>query len=141
VISYTPGASARDDVRLLIGDTDETVAPDVRLEDEDIDRLLVLTTGSASPGTSGIRRSAAEAADALAAKFARKAEGGPLSSTSRAQELRATARNLRASAVSAAAPSAGGISIASKADADADTDRVAPAFRKGMLSSPEGPDA
>ena len=143
--SYFAGSTARDDVRLLVGDVDQFASGEVRLEDEDIDRLLILFAGTASPGVGGIRRVAAEAADILAAKFARKAEGstGPrsISASSRSAELRATARQLRQGAGTFAVPTAGGISVAEKDTAEDDTDRVAPAFRKGMLDHPETSDA
>jgi len=127
-------------VRLLIGDTDIEATIDVRLEDEDIKRLIELTCGTSSPGASGLRRAAAQAADVLAAKFARKAEGstGPnrLAPSSRAQELRATASRLRMESSMGAAPYAGGISVSDKAARAADEDRVQPAFSAGMLDHP-----
>jgi hypothetical protein len=138
--AYTPGSGAKDRVRLLIGDTDDKAATDVRLEDEEILELLTMATGSQSPGISGVRRAAADAADVLAAKFARKHEGsssGPSPSKSRAEELRATASRLRSSASSFAVPSAGGISVAAKTTAETNTDRVPQPFKKGMLDNPD----
>lgn len=139
---YSPGASAKDDVRMLIGDTDDSVNADLRLEDEEIARFLELNTSSpASPGRSGLFRSAAEAADALAAKFARKAEGssGPnrIAPSSRAQELRATANRLRTRSNEGAGMYAGGTSVSDKAAAAADTDRVQPSFTTGQFDNPE----
>lgn len=136
---YNPGATAKDRVRMLIGDTDELAQTDVRLEDEEINDLLEMATGTTNPGISGIRRAAADAADILAAKFARKPEGsssGPSPSRTRAEELRATAARLRSSAAGFAVPSAGGISRAAKAVAEANTDRVPQPFKKGMLDTP-----
>ena len=113
--SYEAGATPRDDVRLLIGDVDPHAMVDLRLEDEDIQRLIQLEGDT--------RRAAAMAAEVLAAKFARKAEGsvGPdvIRPSNRAQELRATAARLRSSAAAAAVPTSGG-------GAD-------PAFRRNML--------
>lgn len=134
MFSYIPGGGRLHDVRLLIGDTDAQALLDSRLEDEDIDRLLTIE--------GGVRRSAARAADILAAKFARKAEQTAVGSdrnviSTRASELRATARELRQSALAEAIPSAGGISRSSKVAAAADTDRIEPPFRIGMLDNPE----
>jgi len=129
--SYTAGGGTKDDVRLLIGDVDANASEELRLEDEDIDRLIVLE--------GGIRRSAASAADVLSAKFARKAEGsaGPdrITVTSRAAELRATATRLRSGAAGLAIPTAGGLSKTSKQTAEQNTDRVSPAFKTGMLDN------
>lgn len=130
--SYIAGGSTKDDVRLLIGDVDDSAAEDVRLEDEDISRLIALE--------GGVRRSAAAAADVLAAKFSRKAEGsaGPdrITVTTRAQELRATAARLRTSAAMTAGVTVGGVSKAAKQAAEEDTDRVEPAFKVGMMDNP-----
>lgn len=137
-MNYTPGGGAKDDVRLLIGDTNTEALFDSRLEDEDIERLLVLE--------GGVRRSAARAADILAAKFARKAESTAIGQdrnvvSTRAAELRATARELRQSAAAEAIPTAGGITQSSKDSAETNTDRVAPAFRRGMLDNPDASSA
>jgi hypothetical protein len=129
--SYTAGGSDRDDVRLLIGDIDSEAMENARLEDEDIDRLLVLQPN--------VRLAAADAADILAAKFTRLMEGsssGPSPSRTRAQELRATASRLRASPAGTAVPTAGGLTISSKQTRAADTDRVQPAFRRGLMDHP-----
>lgn len=144
VLNYTPGRSARDRVRLLIGDTDPNAMLELRLEDDDIDDLLAFMTGSASPSMSGVYRVASRAAYVLAAKFARKAEGstGPQSirPSNRAQELRATARDLQQQASTMAVPYAGGISVSDKAAMAADTDRVRATFAVGMLDHPDGSD-
>lgn len=130
--SYTPGGGRKDDVRLLIGDLDQTAQQDLRLEDEDIERLLAME--------GNLYFAAAVAADILSAKFARKAEGsaGPQSirPSSRAQELRAIANRLRQRAASTAATFAGGLSRAERDAALADTDRIQGAFSLGMMSNP-----
>lgn len=133
-MTYTPGSGTqKDDVRFLTGDTRVDAPEDVRLEDEEITRLATLFGGN----TFGI---AAEAASALAAKFARKAEGavGPerIQPMSRAAELRATAAHLRSRAAAQALPSAGGISVSDNDTADADTDRSKPAFTRALLDHP-----
>lgn len=138
--SYNPGSSAKDRVRLLIGDTDDQAATNLRLEDEEIEDLLEMATGTSEPvGVSGIKKAAADAADVLAAKFARQPEGsssGPSPSRTRAQELRATAARLRLESQAGAVPFAGGIRRSGKAAVAANTDRTPDAFRKGMLDSP-----
>ena len=130
--SYFPGIGPTDDVRLLIGDTDPNAAEDARLENEDIVRLIALH--------GGLRHSAAAAARALAAKFARKFEGssgGPAPSRTRAQDLMALANRLESAAAAAAVPFAGGLRQSEKDTASADTDRVQPSFSRGMLDRSE----
>lgn len=134
--TYTPGSgTSKDSVRLLVGDTRVDVSEDMRLEDEEIESLFTLF------GTN-VLRVAAEAADALAAKFARKAEGavGPerIQPMSRAAEMRATATRLRSKASAHAIPVAGGISVSGKAAAAGDTDRSAPSFTRDLLDHPDG---
>lgn len=138
--TYNAGASARDDIRLLVGDTDSTAAAELRLEDEEIDRLTTIETGSEAPTeSSALYRAAAASAEALATKFARKAEGSPgpdrIQPTSRAAELRATAARYRARGSRAGTPVVGGVSAASNALLRADTDRVASPFRMGMMDN------
>lgn len=130
-LTYTPGGGPRDDIRLFIGDTDANAQADARLEDADIDRLIVLY--------GGLRYAAAGAARALAAKFLRKFEGGsgPGPSRTRAQELNALAAQLERSAAAVAVPFAGGLKQSEKTTALADSDRVQPAFTRGMLDNPE----
>jgi hypothetical protein len=138
--TYTAGETAKDDVRLLISDTNTEASVDERLEDEDIERLLFLRLGTSNPTTRGgaFMNAAADAADALAAKFARKADVGAdkVNFPTRAEELRATARGLRARAASGAIPFAGGISVSDKAARAADSDRPSSAFTRGMLDNP-----
>lgn len=129
---------ARDRARMLIGDTDKNASLELRLEDEEIDDLFLILTGSATPASlAGVYRGAIAAGDALVAKFARKAEGstGPdrLNPTNRVQELRTTLDRLRRQLAAMSSPFAGGISVADKAARAADTDRPAPAFKVGML--------
>jgi hypothetical protein len=140
--TYTPGSGTpKDRIRFLIGDTDVLAQENLRLEDEEINDALTLATGSPTPTTSAaLYRVGADCADVLAAKFARVFEGassGPGPSRTRAQELRATARELRQRASAGAVPFAGGISQADKAGRAADPDRVPSTFRKGMLDNPD----
>lgn len=131
--TYAAGGGKKHDIRLLIGDTDADALPTLRLEDEDIDQIIVLE-GS-------LHMAAARAAEALGAKYARQAEGsaGPsrIQPGGRAMELRMLASRLRTQSAGLAIPSAGGISIASKAAGEGDTDRVEPTFRRGMLDHPD----
>ena len=140
--TYTAGESAKDDVRLLISDTNTEATIEERLEDEDIERLLFLRLGTANPSGrgAGFMNAAADAADSLAAKFARKTDVGAdkVNFPTRSEELRATARGLRARASSGATPYAGGISVSDKAARAADTDRTPSSFTRGMLDNAGG---
>lgn len=128
--TYLPGGGdQKDDIRLLIGDTDEFALTDRRLEDAEISRFLSLF--------GDLFYAAAEAASALANKFARLAEGSQgqerLAPMSRAQELRAAAGHLRSRAAARATPLAGGISISGKRAVEARTDRSRPSFTRTTL--------
>jgi len=138
--TYTAGAGAKDDVRLLIGDTDVNAKEDLRLEDEEIERLVYFETGSDAPSDSAsLYRAAAAAAEALAIKFARKAEGstGPdrVQPTSRAAEMRATASRYRARGGRVGAAYAGGISKADNLTLTTDPDRIGSPFSMGMMDN------
>ena len=133
--TYQPGdPSDLARIRLRIGDTDPFASADLRIEDEEIVDFLD-TEGS-------VIRAAAAAAEALAAKFARKAEGsqGPdrIVPSDRANHLRRIAAQLRTAASAACVPSAGGISIAAKDQNATDSDRTTPAFRRGQMDHPDG---
>jgi hypothetical protein len=133
--TYQPGdPSNLARVRLRIGDTDQFASADLRLEDEEIADFLA-TEG-------GVIRAAAAAAEALAAKFARKAEGsqGPdrIVPSDRANHLRRIAAQLRSVASAACVPSAGGISIAAKDQNVFSPDRATPAFQRGQMDHPDG---
>lgn len=122
-LTYNPGASDKDDVRLLIGDVDDTVNENARLEDADITRLLVLE--------GAVYRAAAMAADILAAKFARLGEGNQAPNnpaSSRAAELRATAARLRSQSASEGAP------VPTSPRHTSGEDRP-PSFRIGMMDN------
>ncbi len=133
--TYQPGdQSDVGRVRLRVGETDQFASADLRLEDEEIADLLA-TEG-------GVMRAAAAAAEALAAKFARKAEGsqGPdrIVPSDRATHLRRTAAQLRSAAVAACVPTSGGVSSAAKELAASQFDRATSAFRRGQLDNPDG---
>lgn len=74
--SGDPASSAKDEVRFLVGDTNTA---DQLVQDEEINYVLL---AHADAGSASINyRAAAEIAEAIAAKFARKADKavGPLS--------------------------------------------------------------
>lgn len=116
--------SDTDHVRLLIGDTKST---DPQLQDEEIDFLLT--------EHGAVRSAAIAACRTLAAKYARLCDKwvGDLKILASQKQLHYTRlmEMLSASNLSAV-PSAGGISIAQKTAYEGDTDRVQPAFRRGM---------
>lgn len=134
----TPGAP-RTAVRLLLGDTDEAVGPDLRLEDEDMDQLMILETGTADPTGPAVYAAAVVCGGALRAKFLRKAEGSPgpdrVQPTSRAQELANLISTYRGKASKGAAGYAGGMSRAGNAALAGDTDRVGSFATLGMMDN------
>lgn len=123
--SGNPASSPKDQVRFLVGDTDET---DQLLQDEEIE-WLISDRGSALAA-------AVAAAEAIAAKFARQVDKAVgdlrLSLSQKAQGYAARAAELRLRLATGAAPYAGGISASDKEAQELDTDRVPPAFRVGM---------
>lgn len=128
--SGNPGASDRDAVRFLIGDTD---ANDPILQDEEIDYLLA-DTGS-------VNGAALSAARSIWAKFARlvdKAVGDlRISYSQRASHYQQLIRQLeQRAAIRKAVPFAGGISKASKDSIRQDSDRVPPRFSRDQFRFP-----
>jgi hypothetical protein len=136
-VTYTPGETARDDVRLYIQNKFADLVADVRLEDEEIDRIIILRCGTASPGPSGIRLAAADALDAMANLFAVKPSIGSdkVQFDIRAQELRAGAARLRTEAQKSAVHFAGGTSVADNLARASDTDRPASTFFEGQFDN------
>lgn len=135
--TYTAGtANDLTRIRLRIGDTDSSVAAQLRLEDEEIADLLI-TEGS-------FRRSAAAAAEALAAKYARKATEKSVGSASvsyseRFKQLMDLAKALRSGAALAGTSSVytGGVLRSELDESRADTTLVQPAFRRDQFDNPE----
>ncbi|WP_407146251.1 hypothetical protein [Bradyrhizobium sp. ORS 86] len=119
--------SAKDNVRLLIGDTDET---DPQLQDEEIAYFL-----SGRPNPYG---AAAECCRALAAKYARLVSQSAgdtkfvFSDMSKAYERRASDFEGQAANSGAGLPYAGGISNTDKLNQESDSDRVQPQFTLGI---------
>lgn len=128
--SYVPGASARDYVRFLIGDTDSS---NELLQNEEIDTAL------SNEGNK--YAAAAVCADALAGKFSDEADKkvGPLSisASQKADKYQKLADRLRAQIGRKVAAWAGGISESEMRDAEKDTDRVDTSFKRGQNDSDE----
>ncbi len=131
----TLATTPKDQVRLLIGDTDTT---EQLLQDEEISLLLSLENND-------IYRTGWRACDAIAAEYARKADrvvGGPssglrLMASQKFKQYTARALQLkRQSAVRNANVYAGGISISDKQVVEEDTDRVEPDFTKMLEQYP-----
>lgn len=136
--SGNPATVTRDMVRLLVGDISTSTSSEL-LADGDYTALI-----AATPNT---YRAAQLAANSLAALFAGKAAdattrtvGDLTISRSDAATIAAGYRDLawQLARVSAAqlAPYAGGISQSDKDDAEADTDRVRPAFLRKLFDNP-----
>lgn len=131
-----PANVPTDQVRFFVGDTSVT-SPD--LTDAEINFLLLEENGNS-------QRAAARAAEALAARYTKKADSkkvGPLAiiqsnrNMSKAQEFAKLALRLWARAgVSTSGPYAGGISIMDKNARVMDSDRVPPSFTRKGLSYP-----
>lgn len=117
-------ATAKDQIRSLIGDTDST---DPLLQDEEI--------AFYATQESGVYRQAAACCRTVAGKFARRVDRAVgdlrLSSSQQATAYLSLAGELlRKAAVSDAVPYAGGISIGDKDGVEDDTDRVVPKFTR-----------
>lgn len=115
---------AKDQIRLLIGDTEST---DPLLQDEEI-------TFHAN-GQSGLYRQAAACARAIAGTFSRRVDRSvgqlKLSSGQQAKAYHDLAQSLmRQAARQDAVPYAGGLSISDKEGVEDNTDRVKPAFTR-----------
>jgi hypothetical protein len=142
--TYTadPQHVARDAVRWWCGDTDSTVA---QLQDSEVDYAISMQPSDA-------RLAGALCCDALAAKYARRADItiGEVSKRfgDRAQVFRDQAAHLRAEVGKGAVPFFGGQSRSGKADLREDADAVQPPFGVGQFDNPlsrqfdgEAPDA
>ena len=126
--SGDPTSSTRDELRFLIGDTDEA---DPQLQDLEIEYLL---TQRASTTLAAVF-----AAETLQSRYARLVDKtvGDLSLkySQRGEQYAKLAEKLRAQAAlssSFAAPYAGGIRISDKLIDETDSDRAAPAFKRGL---------
>lgn len=119
--------SAKDQVRLLIGDT---VSSDAQLQDEEISYYL--TTRSSAYGA------AAECCRTLANQYSRSVDSAAgdtkeaYSQMAKAYALRAVQFESAAAQGGSALPYAGGISEADKLSQEQNPDRVPPVFTIGM---------
>lgn len=129
-LTATSSSGSLAKIRLLVGDTDTS---DQQLQDEEI-YFAVSAEG-------GDYAAAALCAELLAAEYARKADKtvGSLSIqwSQRFDHYTALAAKLRRNSSVIALPYAGGVSISDKTTRETDTDRVAPAFYRGLLDNPE----
>ena len=121
--------TTRDRVRLLIGDT---LSTDQQFSDEELDWLI-------TDNGNGLYRTAASACRTLAARYSRYADKwvGDLkilaSQKSRNYLAMAEGFGTQASVQSWAIPTAGGVYVADKENAAADTSLVQPEFVRGMM--------
>ena len=127
--TYEPGASDKDTVRLLVGDTDESKR---QLHDEEIAWFL---------GANGsVYVAAAEAAKAIAAMYGRDVDKQvgdlKISASQRQKHYADLAKQLRSRAALSVSPYAGGISRSDKESVESNTDRVRPSFERGMFDYP-----
>lgn len=123
--SGDPTSSPLDETRFLLGDTNSA---DPLLTNEEINYLL------AQYGTPA--RAAAEGAMTLVAKFSRLCDESAgqvrVSWSQRVTHFKALYDRLSSSAFGAPIPFAGGISVSEKEIEELDTDRVTPAFTRGL---------
>ncbi len=130
--TYTnsPGTRNIDAVRLLIYDRDTIPETDALLQDEEIQFFI--------DGQSNIRLAAAEAAEAIGAKFAGSESSKKVGDLwldfggGRTMTYGQLATQLRLQAARRAAPFAGGLTKSGKSAVAKDTDRVHTVFRRGM---------
>ena len=123
--STAPGATAKDKVRLRIGDT---ISTDPLLTDEEITALL---------GMYGDwQKASVEACRSIAAKFARqpdtKVSRVAFSNSQKAQMYLSMAKSIEAEMGMHVAPWCGSISQDWKESEQDDDDRVEPSFARGM---------
>lgn len=135
VWSYSgdPAANPKDAVRFYLGDTDPD---DPQLQDEEILFLVQKFAGN-------VYLAAADAARGLAGKYSRRADKAVgdlrLSFSQQAQNYWELAKRLQTEAGKRAVPYAGGISKSDKKTQEEDTDRVRPAFKRGMMRNKRAP--
>ena len=135
--SGEPGSSLRDQVRFLIQDTD---SKSPLLQDAEVEWAIGEETSGVSPTQGEMFSAAALCLETLSHRFAAQAdtEFGSLRITySKAAEGYAKrAERLRARAVGAHAPWAGGQSKSEKEARAQETDRVQPAFVRDQFKTP-----
>ena len=128
--SGDPGASPKDAVRFLIGDTDTT---DQLLGDEEID-YLVTTAGTTN-------EAAAQACEAISVGgrlVDKEVDDLVIKARQRSEQYQKLASALRKRRVgSRMGVFAGGVSISDKESRRTDTDVPSPAFNRGQFDNPE----
>lgn len=129
--TYVPDFSTqRDRVRFEIGDTTST---NQRLSDEEI-----AYAGTVEATDLAAAARCCESIAAALGMLADMREGKlEIKYSQRRAAYLAKAKQLRARDASGACPFVGGESISDKAELEADTDRVQPAFYRGQLDSPD----
>lgn len=132
--SGDPSATSRDAVRFLVGDTDTA---DQQSSDEEIAYAIAQSATT--------RGAAAILAEALVAKYARltsKSVGDlSINYAQRQEHYAVLAKRLRTDeSIRGAIPYCGGISVSDKETVEDDTDRIKPAFRRGMHDHGSGQD-
>lgn len=126
--SGNPDSSALDKVRFLVQDTDSA---DQQLSDQEVTAMLADSNSNAYIAAIACVR-------ALMSKYTRRADKsvGDLSISwsqiAKGYQALIASLSLQAALSGAAAPYAGGISISDKQIDEANTDRVEPAFKKGL---------
>lgn len=136
VATYTnaPATKPLDRVRLEIGDTKCSVA---FLTDEEINLYIDMEPN--------VLRAAARCAGLIAAELARRVnfQHGPVrkdQSDAREHYVQLEAALDRRASLEGVMPEALGVTKAEKEAADAETDRVQPDFKKGMMDNPRSGD-
>lgn len=130
--SGDPSTSKKDEVRFLIGDTDQD---DQLLQDEEIEYLLSVE--------SNVYRAASKAARSIAAKFSREAEKSigdySIKANQRAEAYKRLMKDLEEEGKKkmsfAGKPYAGGIRLSDKEKDRTNKDMVQPRFRKGFMDN------
>jgi hypothetical protein len=128
--SGDPSTSTRDQVRFLIGDTEESRK---KLGDAEIDWMLTQYTN--------VYRAASMCCYAIAAMFSDQATysvgGYSESANLKSREYKARARDLERQSLAAASPVVTGQSVTDKQTDESDTDVVQPAIKRDMMTHPD----
>ena len=127
-----PADSDRDAVRIMLNDTSESGA---LLSDETVDWLIAEHPNvylAAAAGAETI------AVDSYSQPTNKKVGDLSLGRSADYLKYRQLAKSLRLRATRRVAPSAGGISVAAKTVAYADSDMVSPKFKTDQFSNPPG---
>lgn len=132
------GQTTKDQVRLVLGDTDSA---DQQIQDEEI---KVFLPGGAL-AEANVWMAAAAAADAIAARYARAVDKGVgpfrLQAAAKQSHYRTLAEDLRKRRGRVyQMPSAGGVSVTDKQTLEDDTDRLPGYYKIGMQEHPAARD-